>query len=69
MLPVGYSTCGATWDHHGADRPHLRAAGYETAFTLGGRADTRFPLLTLPRTLVDSTWTASDLLTHLHTVH
>jgi peptidoglycan/xylan/chitin deacetylase (PgdA/CDA1 family) len=51
------------WD--AGDVPHVTAAGYRTAFTLGGHADPRFPLQTLPRMLVDSSWTGADLVERL----
>jgi peptidoglycan/xylan/chitin deacetylase (PgdA/CDA1 family) len=48
-----------------ADFPHLAAAGYRTAFQLAGHPDRSSPLYTLPRVLVDSTWTPQQLLAHL----
>jgi len=45
------------------DVPHLRAAGYRTAFQLGDQPlDRAAPLYTLRRTLVDSTWDGPQLL-------
>lgn len=48
------------------DFPHLRAAGYSTAFQLTEKPmDLAQPLYTLRRTLVVSTWTGPQLLAHL----
>lgn len=48
------------------DFPHLRAAGYSTAFQLTEKPmDPAQPLYTLRRTLVVSTWTGPQLLAHL----
>ncbi|MCW2621042.1 MAG: putative xylanase/chitin deacetylase [Frankiales bacterium] len=48
------------------DFPHLQSAGYQTAFQLSDKPlDPSAPLLTLRRTLVDSTWTGERLLQHL----
>jgi len=48
------------------DFRHLTTAGYSTAFQLSDRAlDPGAPLLTLRRTLVQSSWTGPDLLRQL----
>lgn len=48
------------------DFSHLRSAWYATAFQLTGQPlDPAEPVLTLRRTLVDSTWTGPQLLAHL----
>ncbi len=48
------------------DFPHLRAAGYRTAFQLSGeRLDRLHAAYTLRRILVDSTWTGPELLRQL----
>jgi len=45
------------------DFPHLRAAGYRTAFQLSDqKLDRAAPAYTLRRILVDSTWTGEELL-------
>jgi hypothetical protein len=50
-----------------ADLPHLTRAGYASAYQLRDDAmDPGRPLLTLRRTLVDSSWTGADLLGRLH---
>jgi peptidoglycan/xylan/chitin deacetylase (PgdA/CDA1 family) len=49
------------WDP--ADFPHLAAAGYRTAYQLGGEPlDRMHPLFSLRRILVDSGWTGPELL-------
>lgn len=49
-----------------ADFPHLRSAGYATAFQLSDRPpDPAAPLLTLRRTLVHSDWDGSALVERL----
>ena len=46
--------------------PHLKEAGYKTAFQLQSRElDPRAPLFTLRRTLVVSTWSGDTLVKHL----
>jgi peptidoglycan/xylan/chitin deacetylase (PgdA/CDA1 family) len=46
--------------------PHLKEAGYQTAFQLQSRElDPRAPLFTLRRTLVVSTWSGDTLVKHL----
>lgn len=53
------------WDR--ADLPHLTDAGYASAYQLADEPmDATRPLLTLRRTLVDSSWTGATLLDHLH---
>ena len=45
--------------------PHVRAAGYRSAYQLADAMDDRSPLLTLRRDLVDSTWSGRRLLAFL----
>jgi peptidoglycan/xylan/chitin deacetylase (PgdA/CDA1 family) len=46
--------------------PHLRHAGYQTAFQLEAeKLDHHAPLYTLRRSIVVSTWSGADLLRHL----
>jgi len=46
--------------------PHLRHAGYQTAFQLEAKKlDHQAPLYTLRRSIVVSTWSGADLLRHL----
>jgi len=46
--------------------PHLRHAGYKTAFQLEAKKlDHQAPLYTLRRSIVVSTWSGADLLRYL----
>lgn len=52
------------WDE--AALPHVSKAGYKTAFQLADKEpSTKQPLLTLQRSLVNSTWSGPQILNHL----
>ena len=49
--------------------PHLRKAGYKTAFQLEAKLSTAAPLYTLRRSIAVSTWSGAKLIQHLKKRH